>query len=476
MDDDFLLENDVAKMLFHEHSERLPIIDYHCHIPAREIYEDRRFESIEDLWLGGLDDDGCCRGDHYKWRLMRANGAPEEIVTGKADGEARFAAFADALSLAIGNPMYHWCNLELKKYFGINEPLTPQNAGRIRRICNDMLKCDPSFSPRGIIKKSNVVFIGTTDDPVDDLSWHKKIASDKSIGFTVRPSFRPDRALNINATGFSEYIGLLAHCTGKENLSTTREVTDALIKRVAYFADHGCVAADHGLVHIPYRRLSDDKLDRILAKALSGEKVSRKEEQAWQTQLLTALGREYHKRGIAMELHYSCARDVNEKMFGKLGPNSGYDMMADPAGTQELARFLSELDRDGQLPKTIIFSLDPSDNAGIGTLIGCFQSEGVCGKIQQGAAWWFNDTKEGIIQQMRTLAGLSILGNFIGMLTDSRSFLSYARHDYFRRIMCNLIGSWVEAGLYPYDEDALLRITEGISFYNAQKYFDIKNR
>lgn len=473
MDKDFILSNDTAKHLFHDYAESLPIIDYHCHLSPQEIYEDRRFESLGDVWFGGRQADGTCAGDHYKWRLMRSNGMPEELVTGRSDELARFRGFTDTLQMAIGNPMYHWCHLELKKYFGIDEPLNASNAEEIWNKCNDRLRNDPSMTVRGLIRQSNVAYIGTTDDPTDDLTWHDKIAADDSIEFMVRPSFRPDKALGINKAGFKEYIQKLAHAVGKDRLDSARDVADALIDRVEFFASHGCVASDHGLDYVPFCRMSETECDAAYKKALRGASLTRDEIEGYQTLLLLALGRAYHRLGIAMEIHYSCLRTVNSRKLTELGPDTGYDVMGANICGGNLAALLSELDSTDELPKTIIFSLNPADNEQIDTIIGAFQSSEVPGKIQHGPAWWFNDSRSGMEEQMRSLANLGLLGNFIGMLTDSRSFLSYTRHDYFRRIMCNLVGGWVESGEYPNDESALKRIVEGISYYNAKRYFGI---
>ena len=473
LDDDFILQNETARHLFHDYAEKLPLIDYHCHISPQEIYEDRRFEDLGDVWFGGRQPDGSYAGDHYKWRLMRSNGMPEDMVTGRGDELGRFKGFAETLSLAVGNPMYHWCSLELKKYFKITEPLTPSNAESVWYRCSDMLKNDPDSSVRGLIRKSNVAYVGTTDDPTDTLEWHEKIAADPGIDFMVRPSFRPDKALGITKAGFREYIISLARCVGKDSLESTQEVIDALKDRAKFFAEHGCVASDHGFEYVPFRKISMEECDAAFRKAMNGGEVGAEEAEGYQTALMIALGRAYHEHGMAMELHYSCLRNVNERMFVSAGPDTGYDMIANNSCGGNIAKLLSELDKTGELPKTIIFSLDPADNAQIGTLIGCFQSPEVPGKIQHGPAWWFNDSRSGMEEQMRSLANLGILGNFIGMLTDSRSFLSYTRHDYFRRIMCNLIGGWVENGEYPDDDEALRRIVEGISYYNAKRYFGL---
>ena len=472
MDDDFLLENDTARHLFHDHAENLPIIDYHCHLSAQEIYEDIRFDNLSDLWFGGKEG-GSCAGDHYKWRLMRANGMPESLVTGRGDQLKRFTGFAAALSLAIGNPMYHWCNLELKKYFGIDEPLMPSNAEEIWRRCNDILKNDPRMSARGLIRMSNVEYVGTTDDPADSLIWHEKLAKDPSVSFLVRPSFRPDNALNISGKGFCEYIGELAGSVGKDSLDNIDDVADALLERLDFFVGCGCVASDHGFEMIPFNNISREECNSIFKKAMAGQTVSDAEAEGYRTYLLLLLARAYRKYGIVMELHYSCMRNVNEGMERILGANTGYDMISRGSCGQKLPALMSELDKTDELPKTVIFSLDPTDNDQIGTLIGCFQGNGIPGKIQHGSAWWFNDSKAGMEAQMRSLANHGILGNFIGMLTDSRSFLSYARHDYFRRIMCNLIGTWVESAEYPDDEEMLERIVTGISYNNAKRYFGL---
>ncbi len=470
MDKDFLLTNDTAKHLFHDYAEELPIVDYHCHISPREIYENRKFDNLGDVWFGGKEADGHYFGDHYKWRLMRSNGMSEDVISDRVDELKRFKGFAETLEMAIGNPMYHWCNLELRKYFGIQEPLNSRNAEEIWNKCNQMLQSNEELSVRGLIRQSNVEYIGTTDDPIDTLEWHKKIAEDDTIEFKVRPSFRPDKAININKEGFREYIESLALVVGKSELKTVEEVILALKDRIEFFASMGCVASDHGLDYIPFRKVSIEKANEAFKGAMAGKELSVEEAEGYQTALLLALGREYYKHGIVMELHYSCLRNVNERMFRAKGADTGFDMIAQNSCGGNIARLLSELDSTGELPKTILFSLNPGDNEQIGTILGCFQSEEVPGKIQHGPAWWFNDTKSGMEEQMKSLGNLGLLGNFVGMLTDSRSFLSYTRHDYFRRIMCNLIGEWVENGEYPNDEEALKKIVQGISYYNSKRY------
>ena len=473
MDKDFLLETETAKHLFHDYAEHMPLVDYHCHISPREIYENRRFDNLVQVWLGGRNPDGSYFGDHYKWRVMRSNGVSEDYITGTRDDYERFLQFVGALEMAIGNPMYHWCNLELRQFFGFTKPLTLETAEEAWNFCNEKLRTDPSLTVRGIIEKANVAFIGTTDDPVDSLEWHQKIAKDPTIKVKVCPSFRPDKAINIAKPGFADYIGKLAGSVGKEKLESADEVKAALIERLEFFAEMGCRASDHGLDYIPFRPAEDDEVNAIFRKVMAGETVSVEEAEKYQTAILLCLGRAYHRLGIAMQIHYSCLRGVNSRMNRLLGPDTGFDMIAQNTCGGDIAALLAALDESGECPKTILYSLNPADNEQLGTLIGCFQGDEVPGKMQHGSAWWFNDTKSGMEAQMKSLANLGLLGNFVGMLTDSRSFLSYARHDYFRRIFCNLVGNWVENGEYPNCEQSLKKIVEGVSYKNAERYFAI---
>lgn len=472
MDKDFMLHNDTAKHLFHDYAENMPIIDYHCHISPKEIYEDRRYNNIAEVWLGGRNPDGTYFGDHYKWRLMRSNGVPEDKVTGDADPYTKFYEFAKALEMAIGNPMYHWSNLELKTYFGIDEPLTTENAREIWDKTSDMLQHDPNLTVRGIIRQSNVKYVGTTDDPADSLEWHEKLAGEKELGFMVCPSFRPDKAVNIQRPGFAEYIEKLGASVGRK-LTSAQDVCDALNERIDFFKKHGCRASDHGLDYVPFEPCTIEEANRVFDKAIAGEPLTKKEIDEYQTTLLLSLARKYHKENIVMEIHYSCTRDNNKRMFRLEGPDTGFDMIAKSQCYNQLAEFFSALDETNELPKTIVFSLDESDFDQITTCLGCFQSDEVPGKMQLGAAWWFLDTRDGMEAQMKSLARLGLLGNFVGMLTDSRSFLSYTRHDYFRRIMCNLIGKWVEDGEYPNNDASLKKIVQGISYENAKRYFNL---
>ena len=473
MDKDFLLETETAKHLFHDYAEHMPIVDYHCHISPQEIFENRTFNNITEAWLGGQNADGSYAGDHYKWRVMRSHGLNENYITGNEAPEVKFKKFAEALEMAPGNPVFHWSNAELQKFFGFDGYLCGENADEVYQMTKEKLQNDESLTVRGMIKRSNVAMIGTTDDPIDSLEWHEKIAADDSITVKVLPSFRPDKAINIHKEGFHAYIKLLAKSVGKESLDTVEDICSALSSRLDFFKAHGCAASDHGLDYIPYRVCEKEEVEAIFQKALRNEVLSVEEVEAYQTTILLHVGREYHRHGMAMQLHYSCLRNVNEKRFRKFGPDTGFDMISQNTCGGNIAQFLSALDLNDQCPKTILYSLNPADNEQLGTILGCFQSDEIPGKIQHGSAWWFNDTKTGMQDQLISLANLGLLGHFVGMLTDSRSFLSYARHDYFRRILCNLLGQWVENGEYPNDERLLKKIVEGISYNNAAKYFGV---
>lgn len=461
MDRDFLLSNDTARTLYHEYAAKMPIIDYHCHIDPRQIYEDARFANLTEAWLSG---------DHYKWRAMRSNGVDEKYITGKETGDyEKFEKWTQTLPRLIGNPLYHWTHLELQRYFGIAEPLTPASCKNIWDRANQQLQ---NLSVRRIITQSRVKAICTTDDPTDDLRWHQLIKEDMSFTCRVLPAFRPDKAMNIDKAGFTDYILKLSQASDVA-INDFASLKDALRRRLIYFKSMGCVASDHGLDYVMFENAPD--ADLVLKKALSGEKLSQQEADAYKTAVLVYLARLYKELGIVMQLHYGAVRSNNPQALVRLGPDTGFDAIWGKSDSgANLGKLLGMMDAQGSLPKTIIYSLNPCDNAQIDAIIGCFQTAEYPGKIQHGSAWWFNDTKTGMTEQLTSLANLSVLGNFVGMLTDSRSFLSYTRHEYFRRILCDLIGTWVENGEYPDDMAQLGNLVEDISFNNALGYFGLK--
>lgn len=460
MDKDFLLSTDMAKTLYHDYASKVPVLDYHCHINPQEIAENRKFENITQVWLGG---------DHYKWRQMRSNGVEEKYITGDASDREKFQKWAETMPKLIGNPLYHWSHLELKKYFGYEGYLNGDTAEEVWNLCNEKLQQD-SMTVRNIIKQSNVTLICTTDDPIDSLEWHKKIKEDDTFDVQVLPAWRPDKAMNIEKPDFAAYIGKLSAASGVD-VKDFASLKEALKNRMEFFAANGCSVSDHGLEYVMYYPADDAEVNTILKKALAGEALTKEEQAKYKTAFMLFVAREYNRLNWVMQLHYGCKRDNNAYKFQQLGPDTGFDCINDYAPSAQMADFLNALSGTNEIPKTIIYSLNPNDNASIGTIIGCFQGPGVAGRIQQGSAWWFNDHKTGMTDQMTSLANLGCLGNFIGMLTDSRSFLSYTRHDYFRRIMCELIGGWVDNGEYPADMKSLKEIVEGISYYNAVKYF-----
>ena len=462
MDKDFLLSTETARHLFHDYAEGLPIIDYHCHLSPQEIAEDAKFENITQVWLGG---------DHYKWRQMRSNGVDEKYITGDGSDREKFQAWAETLPKLIGNPLYHWSHLELRRYFGYEGYLNGDTAEEVWNLCNAKLQ-DDSMTVRNIIKQSGVTLICTTDDPVDSLEWHKKIAEDPTFDVQVLPAWRPDKAMNVEKPTYAEYIAQLSKVSGVE-VKDFASLKEALKNRMAFFASMGCCVSDHALEYVMYAPATDAEVDAILQKGLRGEAISKEEELKYKTAYMLFVAREYVKMGWVMQIHYGCKRDNNAYMFEQLGPDTGYDCINNYAPSAQMADFLNALSATNDIPKTILYSLNPNDNASIGSIIGCFQGD-IPGKIQQGSAWWFNDHKIGMTEQMASLANLGCLGNFVGMLTDSRSFLSYTRHEYFRRILCELIGGWVENGEYPADMKALETIIKGICYNNAVKYFGFK--
>ncbi|WP_108652734.1 glucuronate isomerase [Dongshaea marina] len=462
MDDDFLLMSDTARQLYHEHAKPQPIYDYHCHLNPQLIAEDHQFSNLGEIWLAG---------DHYKWRAMRSAGIDEQLITGNSSDKAKYDAWARTVPQCIGNPLYHWTHLELKRPFGIRDTLFgPQTADLIWQQCNEMLQT-PEFSARGIISQMNVRMIGTTDDPIDSLQYHRMIADDNSIDVDVAPSWRPDRAFKIEQDGFSDYLRSLGEVCDLE-ITDFESLTRALSKRLAHFAQHGCRSADHGIDRLRFAQCEDEKvLNRIIQKRLGGETLCELEIAQYSTAVLIWLGREYHRLGWVMQLHLGALRNNNSRMHQKLGPDCGFDSINDRAIAEPLSALLNTIDYDDKLPKTILYCLNPRDNEVLATMIGNFQGGGIPGKIQFGSGWWFNDQKDGMERQMEQLAQLGLLSRFVGMLTDSRSFLSYTRHEYFRRILCNKLGNWVEQGEAPNDLTLLGKMVEDISYNNALNYF-----
>lgn len=463
MDEDFLLTTATARELYHQSAEAMPVLDYHCHINPKEIAEDRRFNNITELWLGG---------DHYKWRYMRACGVDERYITGDASDKEKFLKWAEVLGKAIGNPLYHWSHLELQRYFDYYGTLNASTAEEVWELCNRKL-ADPSMSARNIILKSNVTLLCTTDDPIDSLEYHTAIAKDPTFPVQVLPAWRPDRAVMINKPDFPSYMEQLSEASGI-TITTYEELKQALIVRMEYFAERGCLLSDHGLPYVMYVPADDAMIQDIFQKRLHGAYVTPSEELQYETALLLFLGREYHRLGWVMQLHYGVRRDNNTKMFTSIGADTGFDSIGDPAPVSQLADFLNALCLTDELPKTILYSLNPKDNEAIDCIMGCFQDSSAVSKLQHGSAWWFNDHQKGMKEHLLSLASLGNLSGFIGMLTDSRSFLSYTRHEYFRRILCELLGEMVENGEFPKDMLTLSEIVRNISYNNAVRYFGFK--
>ncbi len=460
MDENFLLSTGTAQELYHNYAGKMPILDYHCHINPQEIAENRKFENITQVWLGG---------DHYKWRQMRSNGVDEYYITGDAPDREKFQKWAETLEKAIGNPLFHWSHLELQRYFGYYGVLNGETAEEVWNLCNGKLQQD-SMSVRNLIRKSNVTLLCTTDDPVDDLKWHKAIKEDGSFDVQVLPAWRPDKAMNLDKPDYPDYLSRLSEASGVK-IGTFADLKEAIALRMKYFDERGCRVSDHGLDYVMYVPASQEEIERIFAARLAGKTLSAQDIAKFKTACMLYAASQYKKLGWVMQLHYGCKRDNNTSMYKKLGPDTGYDCISNYAPADQLTDFLDAVNEAGGLPKTILYSLNPGDDELIGTVLGCFQDSDAVGKIQQGSAWWFNDNKTGMRKQMTSLANLGLLGNFVGMLTDSRSFLSYPRHEYFRRIMCELIGGWVENGEYPKDMKMLEKIVKGISYNNAVRYF-----
>lgn len=462
MNENFMLYNDIAVELYHSFAKDVPIIDYHCHLSPKEIFENKRFKNITEVWL---------YGDHYKWRLMRTYGVDEKYITGDGSDYDKFLAWASVLPKAIGNPLYHWTHLELQRYFGIDEILNEKTAPAIWDKANELLRSE-DFSARALISKSKVEILCTTDDPADSLEYHLKLKEEKDFPVKVLPAFRPDKALNVSKKEFGEYVDKLGEVCGKV-IKDYEDLLNALSARASLFHSVGCRISDHALDSVPYAKTTKEAAAQIFLKAIKGETITSLQEDQYRTYTLLYLSGLYEKHGWAMQLHINAYRNNNSKMFRTLGPDTGYDSVNDNLLAYQMSNLLNSMEEAHSLPKTILYTLNPKDHYVLGTLMGCFQGDGIKGKMQLGAAWWFLDHRDGMVEQMKALANVGLLSCFVGMLTDSRSFLSYPRHEYFRRILCNLIGEWVMNGEYPYDREFLGNLVTDICYGNAKEYFNL---
>lgn len=465
LDQDFILENDLAKSLYHNHAEKMPIIDYHCHLNPKEIYENKKFDDLSQIWLF---DNGA--GDHYKWRLMRANGVDEKNITGDGKPYDRFLSFAKTMEKAISNPIFEWSHLELRRFFDIDLLLNEKNAPEIWKQANEKLNSE-GFAAKDLMKKMNVKLVCTTDDPADSLEWHALLKEEeKENGFRVLPTLRPDKLMNIADGGFEDYLKKLEEVSGIE-IHSFEDLMKAMAQRVDFFHEIGGRLADHGLNTFYFEEVTPEKADEIFQKRMNGEKLSEEEVILYQSAVQLALMKMYKEHGWTLQMHMNVIRNASDKNFALQGPDHGFDS----AGAQsdlvlQVKKLLNAAQKQDSLPKMILYSLNPADYTPLATLMQSFQGEGKQ-QLQLGCAWWVNDTYNGMRDQLTMMAAQSLLGNFTGMLTDSRSFLSYPRHEYFRRILAQVISEWANAGRVPADEEMLGQIVEDICYNNANTYF-----
>ena len=461
--EDFLLQTKTARILYHEHAEKMPIYDYHCHLPTELIASDHNFGNLTQIWL---------YGDHYKWRAMRTNGVPEEYITGKKSDYEKFTRWAETVPCCLRNPLYHWTHMELKNPFGINKLLNPKTAKEIYDTCSEMLRT-PEFSVRNIMRKMNVKLVCTTEGPLDSLEYHKSIRED-GFEIMVHTALRPDAAMAVEDLQklkvFIEKLGAVCdiEITGYDSF------IEAVSRRHDYFHENGCRLSDHGIETAYAEDYTESEIKKIFEKILAGKDLDQAERLKFKSAMMVEFARMDYDAGWVQQLHLGALRNNNTRMFEILGPDTGYDSIGDFETARPLAKFLDRLDAQNRLPKTILYNLNPRDNALMATMIGNFQDGSARGKIQYGSAWWFLDQKEGMEDQMNALSNMGLLSRFVGMLTDSRSFLSYPRHEYFRRILCNLLGNDVEAGLLPGDMALLGKMVEDICFNNAKNYFPME--
>jgi glucuronate isomerase len=460
LSEDFLLRNSYARILYHQYAKQLPIIDYHCHLPPQDIATNRQFETLTRIWL---------EGDHYKWRAMRTLGIPEEYITGGKHDREKFQQWAKTVPYTLRNPLYHWTHLELRRYYGIDQLLNEDSAEAVYSIANEQLQ-DDSFRAQAILKKMNVEVVCTTDDPVDSLEHHQAIRT-QQVSLDIRPTFRPDKAYAVEAPWYQDYLQKLESVTGIA-IQSYDNLMRALSKRTSYFHQHGCRLSDHGLEQL-YFPTDDQRYDieKVFTRIMQKHALTPGEIRYFKYHTLRELGRLYHAQGWTQQYHLGALRNTNDRMMRLLGPDTGFDSIGDFSQAQALARFLNELDSTNQLTRTILYNLNPADNEVMGTMIGNFNDGSVKGKIQFGSAWWFLDQKDGMEKQINALSNLGLLSCFVGMLTDSRSFMSYPRHEYFRRILCNILGQDVENGELPWDEKWLGKIVSDICYHNARQYF-----
>ena len=450
INDNFMLRTETARRLYHEYAADMPIIDYHCHLVPAQIANNVSFKNITELFLGG---------DHYKWRAMRSNGVDEKYITGDAPDREKFQKWAETMPYLLGNPLYHWTHLELKRYFDIDKTLSPETAEEIWNICNEKLATE-EFRAQNLILRSGVKVICTTDDPLDTLEYHKALR-EQGFATKVLPTFRPDKAIAVDKDTFVPYIKAMG-------AKSYDDMIRILGEKIQFFHENGCRLSDHSLDVIPY---AEGDPRAVFDKAMAGEKITKEEADCFKTSVLLFCAKQYARLGWAMQLHIGAMRNNSTRMYKAIGADTGFDSINDLSIAQPLSRFLDALDREDQLPKTILYTLNPKDNYVLGTMLGNFQKAPTPGKIQFGSGWWFNDQRDGMVAQMKALSNLGLLSRFVGMLTDSRSFVSYPRHEYFRRILCNLIGEWVENGEYPDDPEMLKTIIQGICYNNAKQYF-----
>lgn len=464
MDKDFLLTTETAKKLYHEHAEKMPIIDYHCHLQPKEIYEDKKFRNLAEVWLGAGDR----YGDHYKWRSLRARGYEEDSISGPDDDYKKYYQFVESMPYFVGNPLYHWSHLEMQRYFGINDIINAKNAKKIWDEANAKLE---TLTARQMMYKFNVKTVCTTDDPVDSLEWHKKMMADPALKITVRPAFRPDKAINVELSWFESWVNQLAKVCGKE-IKSLNDLTECLAERIEFFQSMGSRVSDHALDVVHYTPATYEEANAVFLKGMKHEAISSHEEDQYKGYILLFLGKQYKKHGWVQQYHIGALRNNSKKMLEKIGPDTGFDAIEDSVYMEKLSQLLGALDANDALPKTILYCLNPRDNYALTVLAGCFQEEGVKGRVQVGTAWWFLDQQDGMKQNLETLMQVGLISQSVGMLTDSRSFLAYPRHEYYRRILCQMLGNLVESGQYPEEElDTLGKIVEDVCYNNAKEYF-----